>query len=509
VTRRGWAVVILAAWAASLGWLVRRTYFQSTGQRLAEAALAVPPGAVFYRITVGAQQIGFASTTIDTLKDTIRVEDALVVDVPALGHVHRTTARSEATLDRALRLRQVAAYVDGDDGRFTAHGEMVGDSSLRLILTTGEDSQLTWARFERPPALPSLLPLRLAFGGELKIGRTYGLRVFDPALLLERDVAVRVAVESTLVVPDSADYDSTAMAWVPVHFDTVRAFRLDQRSQGLTSSSWVDAQGRLVRVTSGTGVTVERAPFEVAYENFRRRDTTRLARASANPGIGELVPTTAIAAGVRLAPDSTTVFRVRLVGPLEGVDLASERQQMAGDTLTVRREPAAALTAQRGPIADTALRAYLRPEPLLQSGNPRIQAQARLVAGRERDAAKVAAALAQWVADNVRNEVGTTAPSALAAFERRRGDCSEHAALFVALARASGIPARPVSGLLYRNRRFYYHAWAEVYLRGWVAVDPELGELPADATHLRFVVGGLAQQMGLTRLLAKLRLEAL
>src|SRR5439155_67023 len=83
-----------------------------------------------------------------------------VVDVPALGKLHRTTARSQALLDRALRLRQMSALVDGDDSRFTAHGEMVGDSSLRLILSTGEDSQLTWARFTRPGVLPSLLPLR-------------------------------------------------------------------------------------------------------------------------------------------------------------------------------------------------------------------------------------------------------------------------------------------------------------------------------------------------------------
>ena len=154
MTRRGWALAILAAWILSLGWLIKRTYFRSTGQRLAEAALAVPPGAVFYRITVGAQQIGFASTTIDTLQDTVRVEDVLVVDVPALGKLHRTTARSQALLDRALRLRQMSALVDGDDSRFTAHGEMVGDSSLRLILSTGEDSQLTWARFTRPVVLP-------------------------------------------------------------------------------------------------------------------------------------------------------------------------------------------------------------------------------------------------------------------------------------------------------------------------------------------------------------------
>src|SRR5256714_13218312 len=83
VSRRGWAIAILAAWGFSLGWLIKRTYFRSTGQRLAEAALAVPPSAVFYRITVGAPQIGLASTTIDTLPDTVRGQGVLVGGRPA------------------------------------------------------------------------------------------------------------------------------------------------------------------------------------------------------------------------------------------------------------------------------------------------------------------------------------------------------------------------------------------------------------------------------------------
>jgi len=55
---------------------------------------------------------------------------------------------------------------------------------------------------------------------------------------------------------------------------------------------------------------------------------------------------------------------------------------------------------------------------------------------------------------------------------------------------------------------FYYHAWPEVYLnKQWVAVDPTLGQFPADASHLRFLVGGLARQVELIRLIGRLQLE--
>jgi hypothetical protein len=77
----------------------------------------------------------------------------------------------------------------------------------------------------------------------------------------------------------------------------------------------------------------------------------------------------------------------------------------------------------------------------------------------------------------------------------------------VALARAAGIPARTAAGLVYSDGFFFYHAWPEVYLNGWVAVDPTFGQFPADAAHLRFTIGGLARQMELVRLIGRLQLE--
>jgi transglutaminase-like putative cysteine protease len=77
--------------------------------------------------------------------------------------------------------------------------------------------------------------------------------------------------------------------------------------------------------------------------------------------------------------------------------------------------------------------------------------------------------------------------------------------LYVALARAVGLPARTDAGLVYLRGHFYYHAWPEVWLGQWVAVDPTFGQFPADASHLRFVIGGLARQVELLRLIGRVR----
>jgi transglutaminase-like putative cysteine protease len=520
MTRRHWAIGLLAAWALSLGWLVKREFFRSTSARLAEAALSVPPGALYYRLDLGAQQVGFASATLDTLPDSIRVEDVFVLDVPAVGRLHRTTARSVALLSRTLRLERVDVTFDGDLGQFVAHGRVLGDSMLRVAIVSEGDSQVTHIRLTGPITLPTLLPLRLAFGGELQRGRTYAARLFDPLLLAARDVTLRVAAESTLVVADSADLDSTTMVWVPEHFDTVRAFRIDQEANGARVSNWIDAQGRVVRASTPVGFAIERSAFEIAYENFRRRDTARVARSSAAPAPGEIVPVTALAAGLRAGAPGTELARLRV--RVSGVDLAGfdrlvggGRQQLVGDTLEITRESAlqAHAAPYRLPSRDTALARWLEPEPLIQSRDPRIAAQARLIlqadGGRDRSPARAAELLTHWVHGNLRREIVAGAPSAERVLETRRGDCNASTTLYVALARAAGLPARTVAGLVYLNGRFYYHAWAEVYLGDWVAVDPTFDQYPADAAHLRFAIGGLARQVELIPLVGRLTLEVL
>ncbi|PYO74603.1 MAG: hypothetical protein DMD64_03230 [Gemmatimonadetes bacterium] len=498
MSRRGWVIAILTAWALSLGWLVKREVFRPTGARLAEAALAVPPGALFYRLDVGGQQMGYSSTTIDTLPSALRVETVFVLDVPALGKLHRTTARSTTMLSRALRLQSVIASFDGDIGRFETHGRVLGDTVFSVAIVSGQDSQMTRIPLKGPVTLPALLPLRLAFGGELQSGRSYTARLFDPLLVTGRDVTARVSAETTLVVSDSADIDSTTMTWVPEHFDTVRAFRIDQEANGVTTHSWIDAQGRIVLTASEPGFSMERAAFEIVYENFKHRDTARVARSSTAPGADAIVPLTALAAGVQASP--TPRQRLRL--------LLNER-----DTVEIVQASAiqAGAAAYRLPSQDTALAGWLAPEPLIQSHDPRIAAQGRLIIGRERSPGRVAELLTHWVARSLQRatSIEPSAPSAVKVLETRRGDCNEAATLFVALARGAGLPARTVAGLIYLNGRFYYHAWAEVFLSAWTAVDPTFDQLPADASRLPIVTGGLARQVELVPLIGRLQLEVL
>ena len=459
---------------------------------------------------MGTAPIGYRSVTVDTTAEGLRVQDLTVMDIAVLGKVQRTQIVVDVRLTRTLRLSSFVGTFDAPGAAFRASGTVEGDSVLPVTIEAGGRPQVIRVRLAHPIVMTSLLPLQLAFGHQLAPGRTYAVPLFDPMVMEERDATVRVLAESTLVVADSARRDSAAQRWVPAHSDTLRAWKVAEEYGGVSTESWIDGQGRVVSAVSPIGLRLDRMPFEMAVENWRRGAA---ARAAAGPGDGgDVVAATAITADVPLQPEALDVLRVSLGDvSLTGFDLAGGRQSLAGDTLVVRREtgvgavpgPAPALYQARLPLADTALAADLAPEPLVQSDDPRIEAEARRIAGRERRAGAVAGLLERWVYENLKKEVTISVPSAVQVLDERRGDCNEHTVLYVALARALGLPARTAAGLVYLRGRFYYHAWPEIWLGQWVAVDPTFGQFPADASHLRFVIGGLARQVELLRLIGR------
>ncbi len=134
---------------------------------------------------------------------------------------------------------------------------------------------------------------------------------------------------------------------------------------------------------------------------------------------------------------------------------------------------------------DTPIWAQIRKVPLPPHGP---SDAAAIVA----DAPDARRAVQELVAHVHRTLDGRPRPGTLDAVEalrEGRGDCDEAAAAFVALATAVGLEADLVGGVVYREGivgpGLYPHAWATVRLGGTVvAVDPALGQAPADASHL-------------------------
>ncbi len=131
------------------------------------------------------------------------------------------------------------------------------------------------------------------------------------------------------------------------------------------------------------------------------------------------------------------------------------------------------------PVIEKDLSPYLAPEPFIESDNPEIIKLAEKL--HQIDMLKNAEAIFNWVATNL-HYTGylKNIRGALYSFKQKQGDCTEFAALFTALCRASGIPARLMGGYVSSaNSTLHsrdYHNWAEFYLNGtWQIADPQRG----------------------------------
>jgi transglutaminase-like putative cysteine protease len=132
-----------------------------------------------------------------------------------------------------------------------------------------------------------------------------------------------------------------------------------------------------------------------------------------------------------------------------------------------------------GPLSPLA---YLAPTQLT-APNDELRAFAHDALYSVSDPRARAQALAEAVFGAVRYRSGTSdvQDSAAIAFRSGVGVCQDHAHVYIASARAVGIPARYVSGYIYTGdtNDAASHAWVDIWL------GPEIGWQSMDVTHKR------------------------
>ncbi len=216
------------------------------------------------------------------------------------------------------------------------------------------------------------------------------------------------------------------------------------------------------------------------------------------------------------APTTRQRLVLELEGPLSESHLFSdERQQMTMQNGIVRfvanKVSLDGFTPRTFPITDEEFAQWLKPSPFIQSDDPRIVEKAKEIIGDEKNAFRAASLLCQWVHDNVRKQYSAALSNALDVLDSMEGDCTEHSVLFVALARAAGIPAKEVAGLVYtapeKKPGFYFHQWATVYVGKWLDMDPMFNQPLPDVTHIKLAEGDLLHQVQLIPIIGKIRVR--
>lgn len=164
------------------------------------------------------------------------------------------------------------------------------------------------------------------------------------------------------------------------------------------------------------------------------------------------------------------------------------------------------------PVTDPKFQKWLEPTVYVQSAHPDMVAKAEEIIGEETNALEAAERLTRWVYRNVQTTFSARLTNALEVLREPEGDCTEHSILFIGLARAAGLPAREVAGLIYVSSPqpgFYFHQWAKVWVGEWIDVDPTFNQVLADATHIKLSEGDLFEQAKLVPIIGQIDIAVL
>jgi hypothetical protein len=437
------------------------------------------------------QKAGYARSQFTAAKigerDGVTVRLDARLKITALGKQQDARIVEERAYFRTGEIHMARNRFLTDDSDVEIKAVMEGG---KLVVTSRTGDLTTTKEFPalKEHLLDALATERLA-QPDAKIGDQVTMRQFEPMLLKEMEAVCTLKERKDIVFNGIR----TPVAVIEVRMADV----------GIASEVFINADGVALEMQMGGAFTLRLESEQQAKDVKASADVVRLGCIRLDPAPKD-VP--------RLRR-----LRLRIEGVQDGTELINdERQQWTrqpdgSHILTTQVPDFDATKAAKLPVDAKQFEAELKPSVFVQCDDPRIQKLAAEIVGGERDAYQAAQKIARWVYQNLR-KVGTAALSnAIETLQTRQGDCTEHTVLFVAMARAAGIPAREVSGVtaIDRGEGLYFHAWAEVWVGQWVAVDPTLDEAIADATHIKFAQGTLEQQFRIVSFLGRLKAKML
>jgi len=433
---------------------------------------------VYYR----GEKIGYATQIISPKSQGYQVQDLSLLRLNLLGTTQNTATRLEMDADAEWTLQKFNFDLQSNDVRFKARGHVTPGLLSLEVESAGQTTKKAIPLNQPPYLLVALNPYVVT--QQLEPGKIHYFSTFDPVTLSQQVTAVTIEGRERLRIGSRIE----------------PAIRIRQQFKGISVVSWVDGSGRTLKEESPAGLSMIRENSDEAKGLSDSRSVPL-----------DLISQTSIPSDPPISHVGQKHFlKLKLSGfDLSKFSLNGERQQLKGDQLEIHREEIQTNRAIAFPVRDQRFDAFLEATPFIQSDHPRIRRLAQEIVGNEKDARKAALRIKDWVFKSIVKEPTVSIPNALEVLQTRRGDCNEHTVLFNALARAAGIPAKTVVGVVYLRGSFYYHAWSEVWLGEWISLDSVLNQFPADVTHIKFVEGEIDRQIDILQLIGNLRIQVL
>ena len=375
---------------------------------------------------------------------------------------HKTRLSPDLKLSSFSLLQEISGH------RQQVEGKMEGNELHYRTKSLGYDKEKT-VKFTEKTVPSSTFLINLVSGG-LKVGQRGEVRLFMEPLQLMVDLEYKILRQETL------QYEGKSI-------DT---FVIRQRFSGMETLIWVSHDGAVYRESTNMG-----------FESFKEKPQVA-------QKIDEVMTLSSVITMSLVKPNKPVprpkkiydlIYRIHPVSSPEAIPedhrqkIIKVEKQKDGNyitTLRIKSEPKnIERTGQKKDKSEQDPK-YLEETAEVQSRHKMIQALARKLSADGISKWQLAKDINLWVHLNLRKEMVDTV-TALDALLEGRGECQSHTYLFAALTRASGIPTRIVNGLVYSKEYegFLYHAWPEVFVGEWKAMDPTFGQDRADATHIK------------------------
>lgn len=443
------------------------------------ASFAAPPNKIsrpplserWFGIYVDNERVGFYRQSISESPEGYRMDGYGSVRMKVMGFSKEASTRETYLVYKNLSLRSldVEQTINGSSSHVSGK---TGDGIIRLKSETDgktTDKQIKFKGDIFPGPALNIYPLMR----DPSPGKSYKILTFDPEELKVKDVTISVlGEEKTPEGQPALKLRNNLYPFVnnDILVDSLGNTLLESVRDGLVTTRLEDPK------LLGTFISdVALAKKDLIYDFSMIR---------IEPPIKE--------------PKKLIGLAVEIVGWNEAIPLLQQGGQTAekqGEERVVIKTGSLAnssAASEPGPATE----AYLKPSDKIESDAPEIAAKAKELATGAKSPEELAMVLASWTADWLKDTVDDSG-GAVASFKARTGNCQTHTRLYTALARASGIPTRFVSGLVYlEGKGFLYHSWAESFVSNrWISIDPTYNQLPSDPTHLKLLEGHLPENL--------------
>ena len=414
------------------------------------------------------KKMGFTKSKIRWGPDGILLDSTVFFKIRSKSIDQSTTIRQTTRLNPNFKLSGFSLLQEISGKRLQVEGKMEGSELRYREKSLGYDKEKTIKFTEK--TLPSSTFLINLISAGLKVGQRDEIKLFMEPLQMLVDFEYEVLKEEKL------QYGGKL----------IETFVIRQRFSSMESTMWVADDGTVYRESTNLG-----------FESFKEEPQVA-------QNLDEAMTVSSIITMSLVKTDKPVplpknqydlIYRIQPINSLETLP-EDHRQKILKvekkyngkyvTTIRVKSEPKNFDLSSLDKKSNKLDPKYLEDTAEVQSNSKMIRKLAKELSTDRKTKWQLAKDINLWVHLNLEKAM-VDSFTALDALLERRGECQSHTFLFTALARASGIPTRIVNGLVYSEEYggFLYHAWPEVFVGEWRALDPTFGQDRVDATHIK------------------------